>query len=115
MGNVLAAVTAAAGVAVAAVAVATAPASADVDTQFANELHTHGIYGQRDQNAWLAKLTCKRLHRGVDRTAMDSAHFVSNNLHKTVSTEQAWQFLGGALGSYCPDQLPILQQGAEQR
>jgi hypothetical protein len=34
-----------------------APARADVDTDFANQLHTYGIYGQRDYNAWLAKIT----------------------------------------------------------
>lgn len=42
-----------------------APAHADVDTDFANELHTYGIYGQRDYNAWLAKITCERLYKGV--------------------------------------------------
>ncbi|MGA5541485.1 DUF732 domain-containing protein, partial [Mycobacterium sp. NPDC051198] len=43
-----------------------APAAADPDTDFANELHTFGIYGQRDYNAWIAKIMCKRLHNGVD-------------------------------------------------
>ncbi|NOQ00175.1 DUF732 domain-containing protein, partial [Mycolicibacterium fortuitum] len=38
-----------------------APAYADPDTDFANELHTFGIYGQRDYNAWIAKIMCKRL------------------------------------------------------
>ena len=28
-----------------------APAYADPDTEFANELHTFGIYGQKDYNA----------------------------------------------------------------
>jgi len=41
-----------------AAAVALAPsAHADVDTDFADELHGYGIYGQRDYNAWLAKIT----------------------------------------------------------
>ncbi|UBV22610.1 DUF732 domain-containing protein, partial [Mycolicibacterium fortuitum] len=35
-----------------------APAYADPDTDFANELHTFGIYGQRDYNAWIAKIMC---------------------------------------------------------
>jgi len=52
-----------------------APAHADVDTDFANELHTYGIYGQRDYNAWLAKITCERLYRGVDTNAEKSAEF----------------------------------------
>jgi len=40
------------------------PARADVDTDFANQSHTYGIYGQRDYNAWLAKITCERLDDG---------------------------------------------------
>jgi hypothetical protein len=40
------------------------PARADVDTDFANQAHTYGIYGQRDYNAWLAKITCERLDDG---------------------------------------------------
>ncbi|OLP00252.1 hypothetical protein BVU76_21105, partial [Mycolicibacterium porcinum] len=43
----LAAVGAAAAIAFA------APAHADPDTDFANELHTFGIYGQKDYNAWI--------------------------------------------------------------
>ncbi len=43
-----------------------APAHADVDTDFANQLHAYGIYGPRDYNAWLAKITCKRLGNGLD-------------------------------------------------
>ena len=31
---------------------------------------------------------------------------------KDTTTEQAYQFLGAALRSYCPDKLPILQQPA---
>jgi hypothetical protein len=49
-------------VAVVAAAVAlAAPAHADVDTDFANQLHGYGVYGPRDYNAWLGKLTCNRL------------------------------------------------------
>src|SRR5690242_17502718 len=43
-------------VVVAGVAVA-GPAHADPDTDFANELHTYGIYGQKDYNAWIGKIT----------------------------------------------------------
>jgi Protein of unknown function (DUF732) len=91
-----------------------APAHADVDTDFANELHTYGIYGQRDYNAWIGKIVCKRLRNGVDNDAYKSAQFVHLNLHKDATTEQAWQFLGAALRTYCPDNLPILQAAAQQ-
>ena len=32
-----------------------APAHADPDTDFTSELHTYGIYGQKDYNAWIDK------------------------------------------------------------
>ena len=45
-----------AGIAVAAAGlVLAAPAHADPDTDFANELHVYGIYGQKDYNAWIGK------------------------------------------------------------
>ncbi len=81
------------------------PAQADRDTDFANELHGFGIYGQRDYNAWLAKITCKRLTTGVDADAGESAVFLSGNLARTSSTEQVWQFLGSGLRLYCPEHL----------
>jgi hypothetical protein len=89
-----------------------APAHADPDTDFANELHTYGIYGQRDYNAWIGKITCKRLRNGVDTDANESAQFIFMQLQKDSTTEQAWQFLGAALRTYCPDKLPILEQAA---
>jgi hypothetical protein len=89
-----------------------APAHADVDTDFTNELHTYGIYGQKDFNAWIGKITCKRLRNGLDPDAFKSAWFVQTNLEKDTTTEQAWQFLGAALRTYCPDKLPILEQVA---
>lgn len=89
-----------------------APAHADIDTDFANELHTYGIYGQKDFNAWIGKITCKRLRNGVDNDAFKSAWFVQTNLEKDTTTEQAWQFLGAALRTYCPDKLPVLEQAA---
>src|SRR5262249_62099913 len=46
-----------------------APAHADPDTDFANELHTYGIYGQKDYNAWIGKIACKRLYNGLDQDA----------------------------------------------
>ncbi len=89
-----------------------APAQADVDTDFSNELQIYGIYGQKDYNAWIGKITCKRLTRGLDKDANMSAQFVHNQLIKDSTTEQAWQFLGAALRLYCPEKLPILAQAA---
>jgi len=96
-------------VAVVAAAVAlAAPAPADPDTDFANELHTDGISGQKDYNAWIGKITCKRLYNGLDQDADKSAKFVFDQLPKGSTTEQAWQFLGAAINTYCPEQAPVL-------
>jgi hypothetical protein len=97
----------------AAVALA-APVHADPDVDFANELHTYGIYGGKDYNAWIAKITCKRLYEGLDQDADKSAKFVFIQLPKGSNTEQAWQFLGAALRTYCPDKLPVLSAAAQQ-
>jgi len=91
-----------------------APAYADPDVDFANELHTYGIYGQKDYNAWIGKITCKRLYNGTDLDADKSAKFVFVQLPKGSTTAQAWQFLGAALRTYCPDKLPILAAAAQQ-
>ena len=91
-----------------------APAHADPDTDFANELHTYGIYGGKDYNAWIGKITCKRLYNGVDQDADKSAQFVFRQLEKGSTTEQAWQFLGASLRTYCPDKLPVLEAVARQ-
>jgi hypothetical protein len=90
------------------------PAYADPDTDFAKELHTYGIYGQKDYNAWIGKIACKRLYNGVDADADKSAKFIFLQLQKGSTTEQAWQFLGAALRTYCPEKLPILQAAAQQ-
>ena len=91
-----------------------APAHADPDTDFARELHTYGIYGQKDYNAWIGKITCKRLDNGVDQDADKSAKFVFDQLPKGSTTEQAWQFLGAAINTYCPEQAPVLQRATRQ-
>jgi hypothetical protein len=85
-----------------------APAHADADTDFANQLHVYGIYGQRDYNAWLAKITCKRLGNGLDSSAEKSAVFLSHNLPQGTTTAQTWQFLTAAIDTYCPEQQPVL-------
>jgi Protein of unknown function (DUF732) len=103
-----------AAAAVAPAVVFAAPAHADPDTDFANELHTYGIYGQKDYNAWIGKIACKRLDNGLDHDAEKSAKFVFAQLEKGSTTEQAWQFLGAALRTYCPDKLPVLQAAAQQ-
>jgi hypothetical protein len=90
-----------------------APAHADADTDFANQLHGYGIYGQRDYNAWLAKITCKRLGNGVDTGAEKSAEFLSHNLPRGTDTGQTWQFLAAAISTYCPEQQPVLAVVAE--
>jgi hypothetical protein len=89
------------------------PARADVDTDFAEELHQYGIYGPRDYNAWLGKITCERLTLGPEHNAIDSAKFLSANLPRGTTAPQAWQFLTAALGTYCPEQLPTLSAAAE--
>ena len=101
-----------ASIAATTVALAT-PAHADVDTDFANQLHGYGIYGQRDYNAWLAKITCKRLGNGLDSGAEESAEFLSYNLPRGTTTAQTWQFLGAAISTYCPDLMPKLTSVAE--
>ena len=93
----------AAAVATAAALAVAVPAHADPDIDFADQLHGYGIYGARDYNAWLGKITCKRLERGVDGDAYASMNFVSRNLARGTSSEQAAQFLGAAISTYCPD------------
>ena len=90
-----------------------APAHADVDTDFANQLHIYGIYGQKDYNAWLAKITCNRLGNGLDNSAEKSAVFLSHNLPRGTDTAQTWQFLAAAIDSYCPEHQPVLAAVAE--
>ena len=89
-----------------------ASAHADPDTDFANQLHGYGIYGPLDYNAWLGKIACERLHNGVDTTADKSARFALVNLPRGTTTAQSYQFLAAAIGTYCPDQVPILTAAA---
>ena len=57
-----------------------APAHADPDTDFYNELHIYGIYGEKDYNAWIGKIACKRLWNNLDHDANQSAQFVKRQL-----------------------------------
>ncbi|MFM9034932.1 MAG: DUF732 domain-containing protein [Mycobacterium sp.] len=100
--------------ALAAAAIAGAPtAYADPDIDFANQLQGYGIYGPRDYNAWLGKITCKRLARGVDPDAYASVSFIAKNLDRTATQAQAAQFLGAAVSTYCPDMAGVLQNTAQ--
>jgi hypothetical protein len=90
-------------------------AHADPDADFNSQLHGYGIYGPRDYNAWLGKITCERLHNGLDTTADKSAHFAMINLPRGTTTGQSYQFLAAAIGAYCPDQVPILTAAAARR
>jgi hypothetical protein len=99
----------------AAMVVLAAPAHADVDTDFANQLHGYGVYGPRDSNAWLGKITCSRLGNGTDANADTSAAFLTKNLPRGTTTAQTWQFLGTAITTYCPDQMPVLTSAAGPR
>ncbi len=101
----------AAGVGLAASAIALAvPAQADdYDYPFNQELHAYGIYGPQDYNAWLAKITCERITRGVDHDPYKSANFIQKNLPLGTTQGQAFQFLGAAVGQYCPDQGGFVQ------
>ena len=99
----------------AAAVVLAAPSYADVDTDFANQLHAYGVYGPKDYNAWLGKIACKRLSNGTDADADTSAAFLSKNLPRGTTTEQTWQFLAAAIGTYCPDQMPVLTSAAGPR
>ena len=101
----------AAGVAAAASAIALAvPAQADDwDYPFNQELHAYGIYGPQDFNAWLAKVSCERITRGVDHDPYKSATFIQRNLPRGTTEGQAFQFLGAAIDHYCPDQVGFIQ------
>ena len=85
-----------------------APANADPDTDFANQLHTYGIYGPKDFNAWIGKIQCKRLRTGLDANAGEAAAFLKTNLGKDTTEQQAYQFLNAGIDTYCPDQRPVI-------
>ncbi|CAM4422536.1 hypothetical protein MB901379_00778 [Mycobacterium basiliense] len=88
-----------------------APAHADdYDAPFNAQLHTYGIYGPQDYNAWLAKISCERLNRGVDGDAYKSATFLQRNLPRGTTQGQALQFLGAAVDHYCPENVGVLQR-----
>jgi hypothetical protein len=85
-------------------AAAAGPAHADPDTDFTNQLHTYGIYGPKDYNAWIGKIQCKRLSTGLDANAFEAAVFLKKNLARGSSEQQIYQFLSAGIDYYCPDQ-----------
>jgi hypothetical protein len=100
------------GVAMAASAIAFAASAQadDWDYPFNAQLHAYGIYGPQDYNAWLAKISCERITRGVDGDPYKSANFIQRNLPLGSTEGQAFQFLGAAIDHYCPDQAGFLQR-----
>ena len=99
-GTRLATIVATAGAAIA----LAAPAQADdYDYVFKNTVNAFGVYGPQDQLAWLGKISCDRIGRGVDGDAYKSANFIQRNLPRGTSEGQAFQFLGASIDHYCPD------------
>ena len=99
-----------AAAAAAAITVAAPVQADDYDAPFNAQLHTYGIYGPQDFTAWLGKITCERVTRGVDRDAHKSATFVQRNLALGTTQGQSLQFVGAAINHYCPDQIGFLQR-----
>jgi hypothetical protein len=88
-----------------------APAQADdYDYTFKNTVNGFGIYSSQDYLAWLAKISCDRLNRGVDTDAYKSADFIQHNLPRGTTEGQSLQFLGAAVDHYCPNQVGVVQQ-----
>ncbi|ODR08193.1 hypothetical protein BHQ21_07205 [Mycobacterium sherrisii] len=81
----------------------------DYDAPFKQTVNGFGIYQPQDQLAWLGKIACDRLGRGVDHDAYQSATFIQRNLPRGTSQGQAFQFLGAAVDHYCPDQIGVVQ------
>jgi Protein of unknown function (DUF732) len=87
-----------------------APAQADdYDYTFKNTVNGFGVYGPQDQLAWLAKISCDRIGRGVDGDPYKSANFIQRNLPLGTTQGQAFQFLGAAIDHYCPAQVGFIQ------
>jgi Protein of unknown function (DUF732) len=106
-GTKLATIVAAAGVALA----VAAPAHADdYDYPFKTTVNSFGVFGPQDQLAWLGKISCDRIGRGVDGDPYKSATFIQRNLPRGTTQGQAFQFLGAAIDHYCPDQVGFIQR-----
>lgn len=94
----------------AAIAVAAPVQADDYDYVFKQTVNHFGVYGPQDQLAWLAKISCDRIGRGVDGDPYKSANFIQHNLPLGTTQGQAFQFLGASIDHYCPDAAPFLQR-----
>ena len=81
----------------------------DYDAPFKNTVNGFGIYGPQDQLAWMGKISCDRINRGVDGDPYKAAHFIQTNLPRGTTEGQAFQFLGAAIDHYCPNQVGFIQ------
>jgi hypothetical protein len=81
----------------------------DYDAPFKNTVNGFGIYGPQDQLAWMGKISCDRINRGLDTDPYKSADFIQHNLPRGTTQGQAFQFLGAAIDHYCPNQTGFLQ------
>src|ERR1700755_2369237 len=76
----------------------------DYDAPFKNTVNGFGIYAPQDQLAWMGKISCDRINRGLDTDPYKSADFIQHNLPRGTTQGQAFQFLGAAIDHYCPNQ-----------
>ena len=106
-GNGLAA---SAAMAAAAIALAAPAQAADYDYTFKSTVNGFGVYGPQDQLAWLGKISCDRIGKGVDGDPYKSANFIQRNLPRGTTEGQAFQFLGAAIDHYCPNQVGFIQR-----
>ena len=81
----------------------------DYDAPFKNTVNGFGIYGPQDQLAWMGKISCDRINRGLDTDPYKSADFIQKNLPRGTTQGQAFQFLGAAIDHYCPNQIGFIQ------
>jgi hypothetical protein len=81
----------------------------DYDAPFKSTVNGFGIYQPQDQLAWMGKITCDRINRGVDTDPYKSADFIQKNLPRGTTQGQALQFLGAAIDHYCPNQIGFIQ------
>jgi hypothetical protein len=91
-----------------------APAQADdYDYTFKQTVNRFGVFGPQDQLAWLGKISCDRIGRGVDGDPYKSATFIQRNLPRGTTEGQAFQFLGAAIDHYCPDKVGFIQRAGQ--
>jgi hypothetical protein len=81
----------------------------DYDAPFKNTVNGFGIFLPQDELAWMGKISCDRINRGVDTDPYKSADFIQKNLPRGTTQGQAFQFLGAAIDHYCPNQVGFIQ------